>query len=128
MPASSRSATATGAGRAATTGGTAIARVTAPATARATVTGIALATAGDGGPGCGRTAPCRNGLKGPRIGGNGRGYASPGHFDPNPSDLPNQPPAYQGRDLLGEDAALQGAASALLDPDELGALSLFART
>lgn len=64
----------------------------------------------------------------PRNIATGGAYASPVDFDPNFSDLPNQPPAYQDRDLLGEDAALHGAAFALMDPAELGALSLFART
>ena len=61
----------------------------------------------------------------PRIIATGGAQASPVDLDLHVS---NQSSAYQDRDLLGEDAALHGAASALLDPSALGALSLFARS
>jgi putative acyl-CoA dehydrogenase len=65
----------------------------------------------------------------PRILATGGVRASPPvDTDPQLPDLSNQSPQYQDRDLLGEDAALNGAASALLSAAELGALSLVART
>jgi putative acyl-CoA dehydrogenase len=55
------------------------------------------------------------------------GLGPPTALDTHFADFPNQPPAYENHDLLGEDAALHGAVSALLEPVDVASVTRLAR-